>query len=282
MGTTDGTVDGDVLDIFSLEEAFEDITHVIHCAATVSFSPAKRKEMFETNIDGTKNIVNQCILSNVKLIHFSSIAALGRSQEGNLINEDTSWQDSKNNSQYAITKYLSEMAVWAGIAEGLDAIILCPSIILGPGNWKTDSSSLFAIGNKKIPFYPTGGNGFVDVDDICLITNKLLQTSIKGERFLLAGNNVKYQELFSHMCAVYDTDPPKKALPWILGQIGWRFEWLRSKILRKQPVITKETIRTTSKYYQYDSSKIEKELNFKFRPTQSSIERIGKLFLASQ
>ena len=156
-------VEGDVLDIPSLEEAMKDITEVYHCAAMVSFNPSKRAAMYEINIKGTANLVNVALAHDVQaLCHVSSIAALGRVKEGEEITEETKWGDSKDNSHYSITKYKSEQEVWRANAEGLNTVIVNPSVILGEGNWRTDSSSFISNGYKGMPMYPPGCNGFVE------------------------------------------------------------------------------------------------------------------------
>ena len=127
-------VDCEILDITELETVFEGVQQVYHCAAMVSFDSRDKDILFETNITGTANIVNLCLDKNIeKLCHVSSVAALGRSEDQSAIDETAHWKDDKFNSQYAVSKYLSEMEVWRGIEEGLNAVIVNPSVILGPG-----------------------------------------------------------------------------------------------------------------------------------------------------
>jgi len=273
-------IEGDVLDIFSLETAMEGIDHVYHCAAIVSFDPNMAESMYQINVEGTANVVNIAIEKEVnKLLHVSSIAALGRVKSGQTVTEDTEWQNSKENSQYSITKYQSEMEVWRGIAEGLNAVIINPSIILGKGNWKDDSSSLFNIGYKNIPFYPIGMNGFVDQLDVVKAAIKLMKSEINNERFILSGADITYQDLFSWMSEQYGQAVPKYPLKSWMGQIGWRLEKLRATLIGKMPVITKETIRTTSNRYSYSSNKVKQAIAFEFTPEKVTIDRIAQQYL---
>src|SRR3569832_927903 len=129
-------VDGDVLDVVALEEAKERVDTIIHSAAIVSFVKKDRREMYKVNVDGTANVVNMALEKNVRrLVYISSVAALGRTAGGGHVNEEKKWEEIKFNTNYAISKYKAELQVWRGISEGLEAVILNPSTILGFGDW---------------------------------------------------------------------------------------------------------------------------------------------------
>ncbi|HNU15740.1 MAG TPA: SDR family NAD(P)-dependent oxidoreductase, partial [Chitinophagaceae bacterium] len=129
-------VEGDVLDVVALQDAMEEVDTVIHSAAIVSFIKKDRELMYHTNVEGTANVVNMALEKNVRrLIYISSVAALGRTANGGHVNEEKKWEDSKVNTHYAKSKFKAELHVWRGISEGLDAVILNPSTILGFGDW---------------------------------------------------------------------------------------------------------------------------------------------------
>src|ERR1035437_8011786 len=154
-------VNGDICDIYSLEDALEGIEFVYHCAAIVSFDPKDRDKMMRVNIEGTANIVNASLLKGVKkLCHVSSIAALGRSEQAKVVTEETTWKSSKQNSNYAISKYGGEREVWRGTEEGLNAVIVNPFIIIGMEDPKKGSSKLIATVDGFFLFYSNGINGF--------------------------------------------------------------------------------------------------------------------------
>ena len=130
-----------ILDVVGLEEAMTGIEQVYHCAAIVSFNPKMKKTMFTVNIEGTANVVNAALDAGVKkLVQVSSVAALGRIRENEMINETMHWSEETSNSNYGQSKYLSEMEVWRGVGEGLNAVMVNPVIILGPGDWSAGSS----------------------------------------------------------------------------------------------------------------------------------------------
>ncbi|MDO9615746.1 MAG: NAD-dependent epimerase/dehydratase family protein, partial [Bacteroidota bacterium] len=136
-------VEGDILDYFSLEEALKGITSIYHCAAIVSFHGDDNDMMLNNNVKGTGNLIDAAIHNGVsKFCHVSSIAALGKTQDGSQITEDTYWTPSKRKTGYSLSKFFSEMEVWRGIEEGLEAVIVNPSIIIGPGNWDIGSPKL--------------------------------------------------------------------------------------------------------------------------------------------
>ena len=120
----------------------------------------------------------------------------GKSKERNMLSEYIFWKESKSNSQYAKSKYLSEQEVWRGIEEGLNSIIVNPSVILGPGDWTKGSSQMFEKVWKGLKFYSSGSTGYIDVLDVAKCVVKLLEKEIINERFILNAENIKYRDIF--------------------------------------------------------------------------------------
>lgn len=191
-------MNGDVLDVISLEEAMEGVDAVIHSAAIVSFEPDDKDEMLKTNIEGTANIVNIAIDKNIRrFIHISSVAALGRTEIEETVNEERQWLDTKTNTNYAISKHKAEMEVWRAISEGLNAAILNPSTILGYGDWNTSSCAIFKSVHGGLPYYTTGINGFVYVEDVARAAVQLFDSDIIRERFIVNGGNWTFRQLLN-------------------------------------------------------------------------------------
>lgn len=273
-------VEGDILDIFSLEDAMQGVEHVYHCAAAVSFDPRERGKVLKINIEGTANLVNAAMEKKVKkLCHVSSIAALGRASDEEYVDENTHWETSKNNSVYAIGKYGSEREVWRGTEEGLDALIVNPSIIIGPGKWDDGSSAFFNSVNKGLKFYSTGVNGFVDVRDVTRVMIGLMESNILNRRFVLNSENISYEKLLGLIAQELGVKPPKIKATKFLSGIAWRLEKIRSLITGSTSIITKETARTALSKYFYSNERICKELNYKFIPVDQSIRDTAILFL---
>jgi len=203
----------DLLDIFDVEEAMQGVSDVYHCAAIVSFDPRQHRKMLHFNPESTTNIVNQAISQGIrKLVHVSSVAALGRNGDATKeINEDTEWEDSKYNSAYGLSKYLAEMEVWRGIGEGLNAVIVNPGIILGPGNGHDLSSQLMKIVYREFPFYSKGITSWVDVQDVITAMTMLMGSDVEADRFIVSNGNSSYMEIFTTMALALGKKPPRFA-----------------------------------------------------------------------
>ena len=271
---------GDILDYDILEEAMHDVDEVYHCAAVVSFDPTDKNSLMRVNMEGTKNMVNAALHCGVKkFCHVSSIAALGRALEGEAINEESPWTHSRNNSVYSNSKHQGEMEVWRGIAEGLNATIVNPSLILGAGKWNSGSCELFNTIAKGFPFYTTGINGFVDVKDVVRAMIALMENDKFGQRYCLNGTLISYKDLFTMMADNFKVKAPYIKVGKFLSEIAWRVFWLIGKIKGKKPLITKETARTSTRKYSYSSAKIINELNFRFTPIEQSVKEICDIYM---
>ncbi len=203
-------------------------------------------------------------------MYVSSIGALGRAIDG-VVTEDSHW-NSKKSSIYSTSKHHAEMEVWRGIAEGLNAVIVNPSIILGPGDWKSGSSKLFTTMYKGLKFYSKGTNGFVDVNDVAKCMILLMNKDIAGDRFILNSENISYKNFFYWMADALGVAPPKYEAARFLSELGWRLLWLRGIIIGKIPTITRETAETANQYYQYSNDKIIENTGIKFIPVKESIK----------
>jgi len=276
-------VPGDISDIFSLDAAMSGVTQVYHCAAKVSFHPADRDHMHHININGTANVVNMCLMKGVrKLCFVSSVAALGRTGMDEVIDETAIWKTSVMNSSYGVSKYGAEREVWRGIAEGLDAVIVNPGVIIGPGNWKTDSSMLFRQVAKGLRFYTSGVTGFVDVVDVSEVMISLMDSSIFNERFVLVSENKPFRDVMNRIADRIGKKRPGIYAGPLLSGFAWRMEFLKWKFTGSKPVITKETARSATNKHYYSSKKIQKITGRNLIPIDQSIDKVAEIFLKSQ
>lgn len=273
-------IDGDVLDYYSIYEAIEGIDHVYHCAAIVSFDAKKREQIIRDNVNGTANLVNVCLEKRIKkYCQVSSIAAIGKSELSGQITEDGMWQNSKNKSAYSISKHLSEMEVWRGIAEGLNAVIVNPSIILGPGNWDTGSSKIISTIYKGLRFYTKGVTGYVDVRDVSKAMIMLMKSEISSQRFIVSSENLTYEYVFKTIASNLGIKIPDiYARKW-MSEFAWRIDNFKEFVLNKPPLLSRENARTAHKSSYYSNQKLIDHLDFKFTPIEKSIKDITKFFL---
>ena len=271
-------VDSDVRDVIFLNEAMQGVDAVIHSAALVSFDKKERKQMYNTNVDGTANVVNLSLENGIKkLVHISSISALGRTATGEKVNEEKKWVESKLNSHYGISKNKAEMEVWRGMGEGLDAVIINPSTVLGFGNWHDSSCAIFKNTYKGFPWYTNGVNGFVSVEDVAKIAVLLVESNITEERFIINHENWEFKKLFDAIADGFGQKHPKwQATPFLSG-IAWRMEKMKSFLKNAKPLLTKETARIALSKTYWENDKILKALpEFSFMPLESCITKACK------
>lgn len=263
-----------ILDVVGLQELMQDVIQVFHCAAIVTFNPNRKKELFKINIEGTANIVNAALNAGVKkMVHVSSVAALGRKKESQSINETMQWTAENSTSSYGESKYRAELEVWRGIGEGLDAVVVNPTIILGAGNWEAGSSQIFKTAWDEFPWYADGINGFVDVRDVAAAMLQLMDSNISAERFIISAENKTYQEIFNLIAEGFNKKKPHKKVTPAIAAMVWRVEALKSRFTGKDPLLTKETAASALSKEQYDNSKLKTFLpGFSYRSIQATIQ----------
>ena len=267
-------IQGDILDVVTLENAMENVDAIIHSAAIVSFDKKLREQMYRINVEGTANVVNLALEKNIKrLIHISSVAAIGRTAKGQTVDEEKKWVTSSLNTHYAISKQKSEMEVWRAMAEGLSAVIVNPSTVLGFGNWNSSSTAIFKNIYHGFSWYSEGENGFVDVKDVAEVAVALIDAEITGQRFILNGDNWPFRKLFNSIADQFKKPQPHRLATPFLGEIAWRMEHLKSYFSGHRPLLTKESAKVAHSRTNFDNSKILKALpGFNFTPLQQTIE----------
>ncbi|MDE3247091.1 MAG: NAD-dependent epimerase/dehydratase family protein [Bacteroidota bacterium] len=266
-------IQGDVLDPIFAEQALEGMDAVVHSAAQVSFRKADHAAMLHNNIEGTANMVNAALSKNIaRFVHISSVASLGRTAQGEEVTEKKKWEDNDTNTTYALSKYHSEMEVWRGTGEGLNAVILNPSTILGYGDWNQSSCALFRNAWDEFPWYTNGVNGFVDVQDVARAAVMLMESNISSERFIVNGDNWSFKKLFDSMADAFAKKRPAKEATPFLSALAWRMEKLKSLFNGKEPLLTRETARIANTSTYFNNSKILSALpGFSFTPLNDCI-----------
>jgi dihydroflavonol-4-reductase len=268
----------DILDIADLEEAMQGVEQVYHCAGMVSFNPGQKALLQKVNIEGTANVVNACLGAGVKkLVHVSSVAALGRIRQNATVNETMNWTKETSNSEYGRTKYMGEMEVWRGVGEGLDAVIVNPVIILGAGDWDSGSTGIFKNVYKEFPWFTEGVTGFTDVADVVKAMIMLMENNISAQRFIISTANLGYHELFTQIAHCFGKKPAYKKVTPFMAEVVWRIEAIKGKFSGKKPLLTKETADTAQAKVYFDNTKLLKQFpQFTYTPVKDSVERICK------
>jgi nucleoside-diphosphate-sugar epimerase len=271
-------VNGDILDYFKLEKLLCNVEEVYHCAAVVSFSRKERKNMIHNNVEGTANMVNATLENGAKkFCHVSSVSALGPNLNGYATDELTNWVPSKKMTAYSQSKFFSETEIWRGIEEGLDAVIVNPSIVLGPGNWDSGSSQLFKTVYNGLKFYTKGVTGYVDVKDVVQAMILLMDDShfesCKNQRFLLNSENLSYRDVFSRMANAMNKPRPKYFASKLMLAVAWRAASLVRMLSGGGPEITRETATAAGNVTRFDGSKITRATGFQYLPVFESISQ---------
>jgi dihydroflavonol-4-reductase len=265
--------EGELSNVESLLESLKEIDLVIHAAGLVSFSARDKERLYEVNTVGTANLVNAMLAVGVqKLVHISSVSAIGRGQELNQIDEEFKWTESPYNTEYAVSKYWAELEAWRGEKEGLQLIVVNPSILLGKASYGKSSTAIYSYVLEGNRFFPKGDLNYIDVRDASKITRALVEKEVWGERFILNKDSISYREFFSEIAVVFGKRAPKISLPnWLISVTSFFTSLLRSVGLSKSP-LNKQTAMISQQKIRFDNSKIQNLLNYPYFSLRESLE----------
>jgi nucleoside-diphosphate-sugar epimerase len=274
---------GDLLDTEQLRVALTpDVTHVFHCAGLVSYAPQDEDLLLSVNVQGTAALVDACLeRPGIRLAHVSSVAALGGpaastfpGADGQLpVTEKATWDLGAAHPAYATSKYLGELEVWRGVAEGLSAIVVNPSVVLGPGDWNRSSTRLLRYAHQQHRFYTHGLINFVDVRDVVeqLLALALDHTKLSGERYILSAEAVPLADFFRQAAGALQRRPPTMAVPDWAAEVIWRLEHVRAIVTGARPLITKDTARAGRQPVVYRHDKVQSATGLTFRPLAETL-----------
>ena len=278
-------VAGDLLDTSLLASAISpEVTHVFHCAGLVSYAPQDEDALLQVNMEGTAAVVDACLARpGLRLGYVSSVAALGQpaapaaelpAEAVQWVDEKASWDLGASHPAYATSKYLAELEVWRGAAEGLSAVIVNPSVVLGPGDWHRSSTRLLRYAHDEHRFYTRGLLNFVDVRDVVAHLLRLtleLPPQPMIERYILNGGACPLSDFLTQVAAEFGRRPPTVAVPDWAAEIIWRFEHGRALLTGARPLITRDTARAGRQRIEYDARKVQQATGLGFRPLAETI-----------
>lgn len=264
-------IDVDFDDIDSLKTALINVEEVYHCAAKVSFHPDDRKEMYHSNIVGTRNLLFACENSSVKKFCFvSSVAVLDGTDENGKVTEDSNFNPKLRHSKYAKSKHFSEMEVWRASAEGLKTVIINPGVIIGSGNWQSSSGEIFGT-FEKFPYAMSGSSNYVDVRDVANIAIALMERNIFGERFLIISENKKLVEVANLIRQKLGKSQAKVLPKWILN-VGYVLNLLLGWLIPPLRLLNRINIQAVTSHHLLSNNKIKDRLDYQFIPITESID----------
>jgi len=265
--------EADVCDPVALNEVLANVHTVIHTAAMISFNPRDSKKIFKVNVEGTANVVNACLINQVrKLIHTSSVAALGVQKGISQIDEDTKWVNNPLHSVYAESKYLGELEVARGYEEGLHTGIVNPSAILSPGNWNQSSAKLFKYVWDEKPFFTHSYINFVDARDVAELILKLYKSNISGERYIANAGNISIKQFFTEVATRLNKKAPSIAINNTLANMAATVEGIRSFITGTEPLFTKQTLSLGREQHFFENKKSITEFGMQYQPLEKTLD----------
>lgn len=257
---------GDLAEVDSLEKALQGIDLVIHSAGMVSFDSSDERKLYQVNITGTANLVNAMLLTGIqKLIYVSSVAAIGRSQELFVLDENFKWTESPLNTVYSNSKYYGELEAWRGEQEGLDLLVVNPSVLLGKISDDRSSTEIYHYVLEENKYYPSGNINYIDVRDAASITRMLFNSSLWGERFILNAESVAYQKFFQLMAEAFDRKSPGKLVNPIVLKLAVLFNQIFRKLGWSRSPLNKKTAMISQQKTFFNNSKVNDLLNFEYR-----------------
>jgi dihydroflavonol-4-reductase len=261
--------EGDVRDAPTLESAMAGCDTVFHTAAVVSFWGKKREVQFEVNVTGTRNVVNTCLSAGVKkLVHTSSVAALGFRPDGGLIDETTVYNWGPDIG-YKYSKHLAEKEILAGVKQGLDAVMVNPSVIVGGGDIAVHGGQLVLdIARGKVPGYTAGGMNVVAVHDVVHGHIAAAEHGQAGERYILGGENLTHKAVFELAAKVSCARAPRINVPIPFVKLFAKTCDLYGAVTGREPMITSELVSGVGANNWYSSDKAERELGYSPGPVE--------------
>ncbi|MGZ3861876.1 MAG: NAD-dependent epimerase/dehydratase family protein [Bacteroidia bacterium] len=267
--------EGDVTDVFSLEDALNGIEEVYHCAGYISFDEKESRQLHKINAEGTANVINISLGKNIKkFCHVSSVATLQIQANKKYIDEFSVWKTASGTTSYAISKYRGEFEAWRGMSEGLNVLVVNPSVVLGAGCWGQSSGKIITQMKEGFSFYTEGITGYVDVRDVVTCMIRLMDENKFGARYILNSENLSFQYLTNELRRLFGKRPSNLKAGSFLLNIARYADGVRCFFSGKPRLITKSIVASAHEKNYFDNSKIRKELGYSFIPVSESLSYI--------
>jgi dihydroflavonol-4-reductase len=265
---------GDVRDVESLKKAMQRCDTVFHTAAIVTFERSKAELQREVNVIGTCNVVQACLACGVeRLVHTSSIAAIGYPPDGEIATEETpfNWERTWG---YKFSKHKAEEEVLNGVARGLDAVMVNPSVIVGERDIHFHGGDIIRrVKKNQVLFYIEGGMNIVYVGDVVNGHIAAAERGRSGERYILAGENLTHKDIFQRTAKIVGGFSPFAKLPLSLLRLGARAIDQGSKLLGIEPIVTPDLVAGAGKFNWFSCEKARRELGYTITSFDETIRR---------
>jgi len=258
----------------SLLRACDGVEVVYHLAVTISLDRRQQDTMTRTNVEGTRSLLAACSAASVRrLVHFSSIEAL--SDQGGHVptTEDNPLAGAEDTTAYGWSKARAEGLVREAAAAGLDAVIVNPTAIIGPYDFKPSPMGrvLISLARGGLPVLVQGGFSWVDVRDVVDAAIEAERRAAPGERYLLGGTWLSLSEIARLVDAAASRKLRRLAAPFWAASLGAAVLDRLGSMNGRQPVFTGDTLKAIGKHRRVSSHKAQQELGFRPRPLEQTI-----------
>ncbi len=266
---------GDVLDKKSVRDAMKNRTAVFHCAGLVSFWKKMRTKQYEVNVEGTEVVASTALeLGIQRFVHTSSVAALGPSENGTIVTEETPFRWDRYDIGYNISKHEAEMRIEEKVKNGLNAVIVNPSTIVGPGDVNMHGSAIISnVLEERLPFYVETPMNIVDINDV--VNGHLLafENGKTGRRYILSGHSLPLSDLLLRIEQVAGGKAPRKKIPFAAAQAVATLVELLGTVFNMKPGLTRELLRVGKYRQEFSCTKAEQELGYTRTPLDETIRK---------
>lgn len=274
-------VEADLLDTVAIEIAMTGIDQVYHCAAVVDGN-LTFDQMKKINVDGTRNMVNLALDAGVsKFCHVSSIATLEAAPGNGIIDEEGEFTIEHLHTDYAISKYGSELEVWRASQEGLNVVILNPGVILGEGLYTSGSGLIISKVDTGMKWYTTGSSGFVYVKDVVIAMTMLMDSDVYNERFIVVSENLKFKPFLEQVATALKSRKPSRRLPkWAAVAVSkLSSTW---QILGGRHFLSRSMVQSLYSNTVYDNRKLDNTIDFDYTPIHKALSSIATDYMTDK
>ncbi len=268
-------VEGDVRFPDSLRKAFGGADIVYHCAGMISILPGQQKQLYQVNVIGTRNVVNMCLETKVKrLVYTSSIHALSEPEPGIVFNESREFNPENVLGEYSKSKALGTLEVLKGVEEGLDAVILCPSGIIGPYDYRVSEMGKLIVDfvKGKVKACVDGAYDFVDVRDVAEGLILACEKGKKGECYILSGQQIGVRQLLKFLEEISGVKAPSFKIPHQVARAAGFLNVLYCNLMKIKPLFTPFSIDVLASNSLVSCQKAQDELCYSPRSIYESIK----------
>lgn len=274
-------VEGDIRDPDSLRRAIEGVDIVYHCAGIISILPGQQKQLYQVNVLGTRNVVNMCLETKVKrLVYTSSIHALSEPAPGIVFDESRKFDPENVLGEYSKSKTLGTLEVIKGIKKGLDAVILCPSGIIGPYDYRVSEMGKLIVDfvKGKVKAYADGAYDFVDVRDVAEGLILSCEKGKKGECYILSGQQISVCQLLKFLEGITGVKAPSLKVPHQVARVFGFFNVLYCNLMKIKPLFTPFSIDVLASNSLVSCQKAQDELGYSSRSIYESLRETIQWF----